>query len=125
MPFLAAHEDASHGPGVADARGEPAARLLGGRAAGEIGAVALARVDDEEPAGPCGLEHLLGGRHRAPQERDVVAEGVSEAARVDEITLEVDHQERGGLRMELELVGLGGDGGHGAFLPGASTLLKK
>src|SRR5215467_2225996 len=56
------------------------------------------------------------------EQRDVVAEGLTEAAGIDEVALEVDHQERGGLRMELELVGLGGDGGHGAFLPGASML---
>src|SRR5215470_1598494 len=121
VPLLATHEDATHGPGIADARGEPPSRLLGRRAAGEIGPMALARVDDEEPARACGLEHLLGGRHSAAQQGDVVAEGLAEAAGVDEVALEVDHQKSSGVGMELVLVGLGDDGGHG----GSSPELKK
>src|SRR5215831_15389579 len=126
VPLLATHEDATHGPGIADARGEPPSRLLGRRAAGEIGPMALARVDDEEPARACGLEHLLGGRHGAAQQGDVVAEGLAEAAGVDEVALEVDHQKGRGVGMELVLVRLGDDGGHGHIPPGAaSTLLNK
>jgi len=78
-------------------------------------------LDGGQQARACGLEHLLGGRHSAAQQGDVVAEGLAEAAGVDEVALEVDHQKSSGVGMELVLVGLGDDGGHG----GSSPELKK
>ena len=119
VAVLTADENAPHWTRIADARGEPAPRLLGGRAVAEIGAMALASVDDQQPALAGRLEHPLGVRHGAAEKRDVVAEGFAEAARIHEVTLEIDHQEGGGRCFELVLVGLRVDEGHGTILPEA------
>src|SRR6266508_2735532 len=121
VALLAADENAPHRTRITDARGETAARLLGGRAVGQIGAMALPRVDDQEPALAGGPEDALGGRHGAAQKRDVVAERLAESARIHEVALEVDHHEGGGLRIELVLVGLRVDQGHGTILLEART----
>src|SRR4030095_8924351 len=106
VDVLTTDENASHRTRIADARGEPAPRLPGGGAVGEIGTMALASVNDQQPALAGCLEHALGVRHGAAEKRHVVAEGFTEAARVHEVTLEIDHHEGGGRYFELVLVGL-------------------
>ena len=87
--------------------GQMPARQLGGRAIGQIRAVALAGVDDQH-ARPRGqrVEHPRGRRDGAPQQRHVVAERLAEATRVDEVALHVDHDQRGRRGVELERVRL-------------------
>jgi hypothetical protein len=109
---LATDQDAPHRPVIADACLEPAARLLRGRAIGEIGSMAFPRVDDQEPVLARGFEHALGRRHRAVKERDVIAQRFPEAAGLDEVALKVDHEQRAGLRVEHERVGFRLDLGH-------------
>ena len=87
--------------------------FLDGRTIGEIGSMAFARVDDQEPVrARAAREHALGRPHRAVEERDVIAERLAEAAGFDEVALEVDHEERGRPRVELERVGFRLDAWH-------------
>ena len=79
------------GPSAPIAGVEAAAGELGGRAVGEVGAVALARVDDEHAGRARGGEHgLAAARRRAASRRHVVAEQLAEAARLEEVALHVD-----------------------------------
>ena len=71
--------------------------------------MAFARVDDEEIGGARGVEHRLGRRDRALEQRDIVAERFAEAARLEEVALHVDDEqrrprqvERHGLRFSLD-----------------------
>src|SRR5262249_24386745 len=98
-----------------DARLEATARLLRRRAITEIGPMALAGVHDEKPAGSRRSEHAFGRRHSAAQPRDVIAQLLAETPGIDEITLEVDHEERGGLEIEAERVRFRLDDRHGHF----------
>src|SRR3970282_816677 len=103
VAVLAAHEEAAHGPRIADVELRSATFVLRRRESGQVGPMALARVDDEEARGAAGLEHALGRRQGLEQERGVVAERLAETAGVHEVALEVDHDQRGRLRIELEL----------------------
>src|SRR6185295_11415780 len=110
MTVLTANEQASHRANVADVDLRPATLVFRGRQVGQVGPVALARMDDEQAGGAAGLEDPLGGGKRLEQERGVVSERLAEAARVHEVSLEIDHDQCGRLRIELEFVGfrLGG-----------------
>lgn len=83
----------------------------------------LARVHDEHLARARGGEHLLGGCDRFPQQGHVVAERLAEAARVHEIALHVDDEQRAGARIELELVRLRLDRRH-ASSPKPGNVLR-
>src|SRR5262249_5134467 len=98
---------------VSDPSLESAARLLGRRAIGEIVTVPLARMDDHEPAHPRLAQYALGRWHGPAEQRHVVAQRLAEPAGIDEIALEVDHQERGRRRLERERVRLRLDVWHG------------
>ena len=74
--------------------------------------MAFPRVDDGEPARPERLEHASRRRHRAPQPRHVVAQHLAETARLEEVPLHVDHEQRGRRRLADELVRLRLDGDH-------------
>ncbi len=91
-----------------------AAQALGRRAVGEVGRVALARVQDR-PA-------VARGRARsasatvgtiAVTRRQVVAERLAEAAGLEEIALHVDDDERGARGSKRKAKGLAGDFDHG------------
>ena len=71
------------------------------RRVGEIGPVTLARVDDEQPGIARRFEHRLAGRDCAAEQRNIVAERLPEAARLQEIALHVDHHERGAIRRKM------------------------
>jgi len=97
---------------IADAGLEPAAQLLVARQVAEIGAVPFARVHHQHLPGARRGKHFSDGRDRLSEQRDVVAEGLAEAAGVHEIALHVDDEQRAAARLELELVGLGLDRCH-------------
>ena len=99
---LAADEDAPHRAGIADAHRGLAALELRLRRVGEIGAVPFARVDDQQSGGARGLEHRSARRDRAAEQRHVVAERFPEAARLEEVALHVDDDERGAGQVERD-----------------------
>ncbi len=68
------------------------------------------------PAARQAREHAPGGRDGRAQQRDVVAERVAEAARLEEVALHVDDDQRGGGRVEFEGIGLSVDLRHACFL---------
>src|SRR5262249_25814842 len=76
------------------------------RAVGEIRAVTFARVNDLHAHASRSVEHALARRDHRLQRRDVVAQRFAEAARLDEVALHVDDDERGAGRLELEFVWL-------------------
>ena len=88
-----------------------AADLFGGRQIGEIRAVAFAGVDHRQPGGPPRGEQRLVRLDGAAELRDVVAEHLAEAARLEEIALHVDDEQRALRGDELERIRLGGDAG--------------
>jgi len=106
---LAADQDAAHGPGLPDAHRGRATLDLGRRGVGEIGAMPLARVDHEEAEAAGGVEHGAARRDGRGQSRDVVAQRFPEAARLQEITLHIDHDERGPIELDLDRTRLGVD----------------
>ena len=117
---LAADQDAAHRPGRADAhRGMPAFDL-GFRGVGKIGAMSLAGVDDQHVGCSRSVEHGLAGRDRAAKQRDVVAERLPEAARLEEVALHVDDDQRGARQIERDRLGLRLDGRAQAILLGHS-----
>ena len=85
---------------------------LGGRAVGEVGAVAFAGVDHGHAGGAAGVHQAAQGGHDRLQAGDVVAERGAETAGLDEVALHVDHDqgELAGLPGERER--LGRDLGH-------------
>ena len=97
---LAADQDAAHRAGVADAPGGRAARELGGGRVGEVGAVALAGVDHQDPRGAGGGERGRAGLDRPAQLADVVAERLAEAAGLEEVALHVDDDQGGAAGIE-------------------------
>ena len=102
VPGLAANEDAPHRTGIADAHRRLAALELRLRRVGEIGAVPFAGVDHQQAGGARGLEHGAARRDRAAEQRHVVAERFPEAARLEEIALHVDDDERGAGQVERD-----------------------
>lgn len=66
--------------------------------------MALARLDHERSRLPRRLEDARGRGHRPPEEGDVVAQSLPEAAGIDEVALEVDHHARRRPWLELEWV---------------------
>ena len=107
---LAAHQDAAARPLVADAGADPLrAPALVGRQVGEVGLVALARVDDAVALGAHGGKHPPDGFDRRPRQRDVVAHGIDVAAGRAEIDLHVDDDQRrvGAREVAVEGPGIG------------------
>ena len=84
-------------------RQPPRAFLAGGQV-GQVGAVALAGVDDEHARFRAAASTRSVGGNRGEQER-VVTERLAEAAGIDEVALHVDDEQRGRRRIEIELVG--------------------
>ena len=85
-----------------------AAGELRRRCVREVGAVALAGVDDEHPGGAGGGDGGGAGRDGALQQRDVVAERLAEAAGLEKVALHVDDDERGRGRVKADGGRLGG-----------------
>ena len=105
---LAAHQDAAARPGIADAGADPArAPAFVGGQIGEIGAMALAGVDDVEALAAHRREQPLDRLDRRAREREVVAHLVDVAALAAEVGLHVDDDERGVLRPQIAVVGPG------------------
>jgi hypothetical protein len=69
-------------------------------------------MDDQQAGCAAGFEHPPRWFHGSAQERDIVTECFAESPRVDEVALHVDHDQRGGSRIELEVVGLCGHHRH-------------
>ena len=63
---LAAHQDAAHRTGVADALARRAALDLGRRRVGQIGPVALAGMDDQQAGRARRVEHRLAAARPRP-----------------------------------------------------------
>ena len=91
---LAAHQDAAHRTGVADAGGAAAADFLGRRQVGEVRAMALARVHHQQSGVAPRRQQPPVGLDGAAKLRHVVAEHFAEAARFQEVALHVDDQQR-------------------------------
>ncbi len=106
---FAAHQDAAHGPDVADAGRAAPAHFLGGRQIGEIGPVALARMHREEPRGSPRRQDAFVGLDRAAQLRDIVAEHLAESAGLEKVSLHIDDQKRAMVGRQFKAIGLGGD----------------
>ena len=124
MPRLAANQNPPHRAGRADARGRRAALDLGGRRIRHIRAVAFAGVDDQNAGRARGRQHRLQRRDRGLEQAHVVAERFAEAARLQEVALHVDDDERRTLERDGERLRFGGDQGfHG--LPLAAPDLKR
>ena len=62
------------------------------------------------PCGARGVEQRRAGRDRRGEQRHVVAERLAEAARLEEVALHVDDDERGARQIERHRFGLGLDG---------------
>src|ERR1051326_450024 len=86
---------------------------LGGRRVREIRQVPLARVDDEQPAPARRREHLAARFDRSGEARHVVAERLAEPARLEEIALHVDDDQRGAVEVDRDRLRLGVDEGFG------------
>ena len=103
---LAADQDAPAGAAVADAdafiSGRPSRSpaLVGGQV-GEIGAVALARVQDRIAGRPHLFEHAADRIDAGARQADVITEQIDVTALAAEIGLHVDHDQRGVLRTEI------------------------
>ena len=104
---FASHQNAAHRAGVADRRGAAAANFLGRRQIGEVGPMALARMENGKSGGAPRRQKLAVRLDGAAQLRDVVAEHFAKAAGLEKIALHVDDQERAMLRRERELVRFG------------------
>ena len=104
-----------HGPGIADAGADPPrAPALVGRQVGEVGAVALARVDDRDSRRARIAPSTRADRlDRRAGQREVVAHAVDIAALAAEIGLHVDDDQRRVVGAQVAVpgpgVGVGGD----------------
>jgi len=76
--------------------------------------MAFARVDDGQARLAKAFDQPARRRHYGGEAGDVVAEAGAEAARLDEVPLHVDDDERGARRVEREGEGRGRDVGHQA-----------
>ena len=90
-----------------------AALDLGRRRIGQIGQMALAGVHDQHADVARGIQHGRDRLHRARELRDVVAERFAEAAGLDEVALHVDDEKRRRRPVEIDRLGLRGDGTDG------------
>ena len=103
---LAAHQHAAAGAGIADPGADLArAPLLVGGQVGEVGAVALAGVDDVKALRAHRRQQLLDRLDRRAGQRQVVAHLVDIAADAAEIGLHVDDDQRGVLRAQVAVIG--------------------
>ena len=78
--------------------------------------MALAGVDHGPALLPGQVDQRRDGRHDGFEQRDIIAEGMAEAAGLNEIALHVDHDERRMTRVEPVRIGVGRDVDHGTFL---------
>ena len=108
-PRLPGDQDAAHRARVADPERRRAALSLCRVAVREIGAVAFLRVNHGNTRGAEAFDQPRDRRNDRLQQADVVAETRAEAARLDEVALHVDDDERGRLALEAEGERLGGD----------------
>ena len=104
---LAAHQDAAHRSGVADAQRRRAALDLGRRCIRQIRAVALARVDHQHAGRARSAEDGPARADRGLQQRDVVTERFAEPAGLEEIALHVDDDERSAIELDCNRLRLG------------------
>ena len=105
---LAAHQDAAARARIADAGTDlTRAPALVGRQIGEIGAMALAGVDDVEALGARGGKRALDRLDRRAGERQIVAHLVDIAADAAEVGLHVDDDQRRVLRTQIAVIGPG------------------
>ncbi len=111
---LARDQHPPHRALVADAQGGVAPGTLEGRTIGEVRAVAFARMD-HGPAGSAEPRDQPGHHgHDGAKRRDVVAERRAEPARLDEVALHVDDDERGPRGIDLQVEGVCGNERHQA-----------
>ena len=119
---LAANQDAAHRARRADAQRRRAALDLRARRVGEVGAMALARVDDQHAAARArASSSARHGATAACEQRHVVAERLAEPAGLEEIALHVDDHERRRARIDRDRFGLGVDQHVGASRCGRSS----
>ena len=90
------------GTRVADAQCGLAAPPLGRRAVGQVWRVRFARVDDRPAARAPQLQQHARRLDDRCEQRHVVAERGAESARLDEVALHVDHDQRGAAGRQLE-----------------------
>ena len=111
VPGLALHQNPAHRPRIADALARRAAHDLGRRRVGQIGAMALAGVDDQHAGLARRRQHLRRRLDRGLEQADIVAEGFAESARLEKIALHVDDDQRGTVDVQSDRLRFGGDGG--------------
>src|SRR5260221_1201026 len=105
-------QDPAHGTRVADAKRRISAQAFCRRAIGKVATMGFPRVDHGHPRGPTQIEEASRGGDDRLQEANVVAERRADPARLDEVALHVDHDERGGAGLEAIREGLRGDRDH-------------
>ncbi len=70
-----------------------------------VGTVAFPRMDDEDRGFARRRQHLAAGLDRGFEQSDVVAERLAEAARLQEIALHIDDNERGAGKIDADVLG--------------------
>jgi hypothetical protein len=96
---LTADQNAAHRTEISDGRFAASTDFLGGWQIGQIGAVPFAGVDDRQICLAPAFEQTAIRIDRAAELGDIVAEHFPKPARLEEVTLHVDDEERatGGL----------------------------
>ena len=90
VPCFAANQDAAHGAVGANER-LAAARQFRRRAIGQVGAVTLTRMDDQQLRITRRLQHFPARDNCAAHQGDVISQCFAKASRFNKITLHVDH----------------------------------
>ena len=91
--------------------GLPRSRLAGGQSE-RSALVRLARMQDRPALGAEQRDQRGDGRHDLDDRRQIVAERLAEAARLQKVALHVDDDQRGMGGIEVEWERLGGDFDH-------------
>ena len=107
MTGLAADQDPAHRAGSADAAGGIATQDLMRRRVRQIGPMPLAGVNDQHPGAARRVKHLPAWLDGGLQARDVIAERLAKAARLQEIALHVDDNQRSPVEIDGKRRGLG------------------
>ena len=106
---LAADQDAAHRSFIADALARSATLHLCRRSIRKIGTVTLACMDHQQAGVARGGEHRLQRLHRRLQPRHVVAERFAKSARLQEVALHVDDEQRRAVERDAERLRFGRD----------------
>src|SRR5579863_2607335 len=103
---FAAHKDATHRTGIADASRAATANLLSERQVGQIRAMTFSCVQHLQTGGTPRVEQFLVGLDGTTELRDIVAEHFAKSAWLKKIPLHVDNDQCGFRRYEIKWVGL-------------------